>query len=313
MALYCITGGAGFIGSHLADNLLASGHQVRVIDDLSTGQRANLDPRVAFIEADIRDRAALRAVMRGTDGCFHLAAIASVERTTQDWLGTHSVNLGGTLTVLDVARELGGVKVVYASSAAVYGDIGAEVAHEALAPAPLTAYGADKFGSELHANVGFGLHGVPSVGMRFFNVYGPRQDPASPYSGVISIFARRAGRGETLMVHGDGGQTRDFVYVADVVAHLAAAMALLGRAPGAHVFNVCTGRQISVLELARQMLRAVGHNAEDRISHGPARSGDIRHSLGDPNRAIATLGVQAETALDRGLRQLLQAMAELPA
>jgi UDP-glucose 4-epimerase len=307
--VFTITGGAGFIGSHLADRLLAAGHLVRVIDDLSTGHASNLDPRVELITADIRDQDALRTAMQGAAGCFHLAAIASVERTTQDWQGTHSINQSGSIAVLDMARQCGGIPVVYASSAAVYGDIGAETAHEGLAPSPLTAYGVDKYGSELHARVGWSLHGVPSIGLRFFNVYGPRQDPASPYSGVISIFARLATEGRGVMVHGDGGQTRDFVYVSDVVDHLAAAMRHLGAVgQGAAALNVCTGRNISVLNLARQILLTCGQNQPDsRISFGPARSGDIRQSLGDPTRAIAMLDVRAQTGLEQGLEVLLRA------
>ena len=309
LMLYTITGGAGFIGSHLADLLLRGGHQVRVIDDLSTGKRDNLDTRVELITADIRDSVALSAAMLGAAGCFHLAAIASVERTTQDWLGTHGVNQTGSIAVLDMARKLGGIPVVYASSAAIYGDIGDAVAHEALTPAPLTAYGADKLGSELHARVGWGLHGVANVGLRFFNVYGPRQDPASPYSGVISIFARLAQSGRDLMVHGDGGQTRDFVYVGDVVTHLVAAMARIIAEPGCHVLNVCTGHNVTVSQLAQTILHASGQNAgqgEGRIIFGPARTGDIRTSLGDPSRATAMLGVSADISLADGLSRLME-------
>jgi UDP-glucose 4-epimerase len=317
VAVFTITGGAGFIGSHLADALLAAGHGVRVIDDLSTGKRSNLDPRCELIVADIRDRAKLVQAMAGSAGCFHLAAIASVERTTQDWLGTHGINQTGSLAVLDVARELGtqekgGLPVVYASSAAVYGDIGGEVAHEGLTPAPLTTYGVDKFGSELHARIGWKLHGVPSVGLRFFNVYGPRQDPASPYSGVISIFARLAGEGRRLMVHGDGAQTRDFVHVSDVAAHLMAAMRHARDHRGAHVFNVCTGSSITVFDLAREMLIAAGQDPA-RIDHGPARPGDIRQSQGDPTRAIAALGIAAQVDRKSGLARLLRTMTETPA
>ena len=295
MAVFVVTGGAGFIGSHLTDALLARGHGVRVIDDLSTGHRRNLDPRAELIEADICDTAALRAALAGAAGCYHLAAIASVARGNEDWAGTHRVNLTGTIVVLDACRAAH-LPVVYASSAAVYGNIGDAVAHEDLRCTPQTAYGADKFGSELHAAVGWGVHGVPSFGLRFFNVYGPRQDPNSPYSGVISIFADRIARGEGVTVHGDGGQTRDFVFVADVVAHLVAAMDYLGGTRGAWVSNVCTGRETSVLELARVLGEICGLPA--RIAHGAARAGDIRRSVGRPARM---LGVTAEVRLAEGL------------
>ncbi len=302
MAIYVVTGGAGFIGSHLTDALLAQGHGVRVIDDLSSGFRANLDPRAELAEADICDASALRRALQGAAGCFHLAAIASVARANEDWAGTHRVNLTGSIAVLDACRQ-NRLPVVYASSAAVYGSTGDAVAHEALACAPQTAYGADKYGSELHAAIGWGVHGVPSFGLRFFNVYGPRQNPASPYSGVISIFADRIARGQEISVHGDGGQSRDFVFVADVVAHLTAAMAYLRTQPGAHVCNVCTGRETSVLELAHTLGQLCGTPV--RIAHGPARAGDIRRSVGSSARAEAALGLLAATALADGLARTL--------
>ncbi len=300
MALYLVTGGAGFIGSHLADALLAHGHRVRVVDDLSTGHRVNLDPRCELLVGDVADAALMRQAAAGTAGVFHLAAIASVQRSNEDWLGTHRTNLGGTIAVLAAARDAGGIPVVYASSAAIYGDQGAGPIVEAATPTPATAYGADKYGSELHARVGFGVHGVPTLGCRFFNVYGPRQDPKSPYSGVISIFAARMASGQGVTIHGDGGQTRDFVYVADVVAHLMAGMKLLHHAPQAAVFNVCTGRATSVLTLAQTLARISGRPAA--LSFTAGRAGDIRQSLGDPRAAIATLGVQARVPLEQGLR-----------
>ena len=303
MSLFLVTGGAGFIGSHLCDALLAAGHRVRVVDDLSTGHRANLDPRCELVVGDVADAALMRRAMQDASGCFHLAAIASVARSNEDWCGTHRTNLSGTVAVLDAARAEGRVPVVYASSAAIYGDQGEAPITEALRPAPRTAYGADKLGSELHAAVAFGVHGVATLGCRFFNIYGPRQDPASPYSGVISIFAARIAAGQGITVHGDGGQTRDFVYVGDVVAHLMAGMRLLQAAPQAAVVNVCTGRATCVLQLAKTLAAASGRAA--RIAHGPARAGDIRTSLGDPAVATALLGVAARTRLEDGLRATL--------
>lgn len=305
MTTYVITGGAGFIGSHLADALLALGHRVRVLDDFSTGKLENVDPACEVVRGDARDPAALHRVMAGAAGCFHLAAIASVARANEDWIGTHRVNQGATITVLDAARAAGGLPVVYASSAAVYGNLEG-VAQEDAAPAPRTAYGADKLGSELHARVGFLVHGVPSAGLRFFNVYGPRQDPASPYSGVISIFADAIAQGRPITLHGDGRQTRDFVFVRDVVAHLIAAMRLLSADPGAHVLNVCTGRETSVQDMALLIGRLSGRTPVMR--RGPVRAGDIARSVGSPDRARAALGTQARTGLAEGLRDTLSAL-----
>ncbi len=303
MSTYLVTGGAGFIGSHLTDALLAAGHAVRVLDDFSTGRAANLDPRCEVVTGDVADASLVRDALAGAECCFHLAAVASVVRSQADWPGTHRVNQGGTVAVLDAARAGGGIPVVYASSAAVYGDVGDRAASEALCPAPTTAYGADKLGSELHARVGFAVHGVPSIGLRFFNVYGPRQDAASPYSGVISLFAARIAEGAPVTLHGDGEQTRDFVFVGDVVAHLRAAMAYLGRAPGAWVCNVCTGRETSVLGLAEALSRLCRTNTP--VAHGASRAGDIRRSVGAPERARSMLEVRAAVALDDGLNSLL--------
>ena len=227
MAFWLVTGGCGFIGSHLVDALLARGDKVRVLDDLSTGRRSNLPDGVEVVVGDVADAKTVAQAMAGVDGCFHLAAVASVQRGNEDWLGTHRVNLTGTIAVFDAARTCnrkGPVPVVYASSAAVYGDNPNMPLDESAATAPLSAYGADKLGCELHGRVAWQVHKVPSTGFRFFNVYGPRQDPKSPYSGVIAIFADKVAENRQITVNGDGGQVRDFVYVADVVRHLVAAM-----------------------------------------------------------------------------------------
>jgi UDP-glucose 4-epimerase len=302
VALYLVTGAAGFIGSHLVDALLAAGHAVRGLDDFSTGRSENLDPRCDIIRADVADPVAVHRAMRGAAGCFHLAAVASVARTNEDWLGTHRTNQTGSITVFDAARHSGCVPVVYASSAAVYGDLGRHVAREDMLPRPITAYGADKLGSELHAGVAWLVHGVPTFGLRFFNVYGLRQNPCSPYTGVISIFARLAAVGAPMSVHGDGRQTRDFVHVTDVVAHLTGAMRRLEIRPGAHVVNVCTGHGTTVLDLVRVLAAIHGRTA--RVAHGPGRLGDIRQSVGNPAAAVALLGLRAGTTLEDGLATL---------
>jgi len=223
MPLALVTGGCGFIGSHLVAALLARGDRVRVLDDLSTGRRENLAPGAELSEGDVADPAAVRAAMAGAAVCFHLAAIASVERGMTEWLTTHRANLSGTIAVFDAARAAGRIPVVYASSAAVYGEQERLPIAEDAPTLPLSAYGADKLGCELHARVAGHVHGVPTMGLRFFNVFGARQDPGSPYSGVISIFCDRMSRGEGVTIHGDGGQTRDFIHVSDVVRGLVAA------------------------------------------------------------------------------------------
>ena len=304
MPHFLVTGGCGFIGSHLAAALLARGDRVRVLDDLSTGSRANLAPGAELVVGDIAEEGVLRAAMAGTDGCFHLAAIASVERGVREWLATHRVNLSGTIAVFDAARAAGGVPVVYASSAAVYGEQETLPITEDAPARPLSAYGADKLGCELHARVAGHVHGVPTMGLRFFNVFGPRQDPRSPYSGVISIFCDRLVAGEPVGIYGDGGQTRDFIAVSDIVAGLLAG--LRQASPSAPVLNLCTGRATSVLDLATT-IAALCHPAGQRPAprHLPARSGEIRHSVGSPEKAQAMLGLGAATSLEDGLAEVI--------
>jgi len=304
MALYLVTGGCGFIGSHLTDALLARGDSVRILDDLSTGRRDNVPANVEVMVGDVADAALVRRAMAGVAGCFHLAAIASVQRSVEDWLGAHRANLTGAIAVFDAARNAAGpnpIPVVYASSAAVYGDNADVPLAETATTRPLTAYGVDKYGCELHGYVGWHVHRVPSTGMRFFNVYGPRQDPKSPYSGVIAIFAERIAADTEIVINGDGLQVRDFVFVEDVVRHLMAAMQ--DHPPVARVFNVCTGQATTVLALAEAIGQVAGR--VPKLRHGPGRPGDIRLSIGNPAAAITALGIQAKTTLVEGLRPTL--------
>lgn len=309
MQRYLVTGGAGFIGSHLTEALLQAGHAVRVLDDLSTGKRTNLPPHTDLIIGDIADRATMANAVRGIDGCFHLAAIASVERGAQDWLGTHRTNLTGAITLFDALGALPGPArppVVYASSAAVYGSTAAPPVAETAACEPLSAYGADKYGCELHARIATHVHAVATTGLRFFNVYGPRQDPKSPYSGAISIFCDRIARGMPFTIFGDGDQTRDFIYVSDVVMALQSAMAnLMSNAPNptANVFNICTGRPSTIRDVATTIAELCGNPAE-LVLEAP-RAGEIRHSHGAPALARSKLGFTAKTSLPDGLRNVL--------
>jgi UDP-glucose 4-epimerase len=299
---WLVTGGAGFIGSHLCEALLSSGDTVRALDDLSIGRRENLPAGVQLIEGDVADPGAVSNAVEGVAGCFHLAAIASVERAVVDWLGTHRANLTATITLFDAIRRLPTrIPVVYASSAAVYGDAATVPIAESSPCAPLSAYGADKYGCELHARVASYVHGIPTVGLRLFNVYGPRQDPRSPYSGVISTFCDRIRRGTPIDIFGDGEQTRDFVLVSDVVAAMLAAMRV--QPAGASVFNVCTGIPTSVLDLARTIAELAGTVSD--ISHKPPRAGEIRHSTGSPTLARAALSLTDPVALRSGLARVL--------
>ncbi|CZF81147.1 UDP-glucose 4-epimerase [Grimontia celer] len=300
MASYLVTGGCGFIGSHLVESLLADGHHVRVVDNLSTGYRTNVPRHCELRVADICHPGVLEDAMKEMDGCFHLAAIASVERSNEEWIETHDVNLTASIRVLEAARAAK-TPVVYASSAAVYGDNADMPLSERSIPRPLTAYGADKLGSELHARVASMVHGVPTAGMRFFNVFGPRQDPKSPYSGVISIFADKIMASQPLTIFGDGEQTRDFIYVGDVVRFLRGAMSNISTS--SDVFNVCRGEALSVNRLATTLMSLTGTEVE--ISFLPARKGDIRTSIGSPMHAKKELRLMAQTSVTEGLRELI--------
>jgi UDP-glucose 4-epimerase len=304
MAHYLVTGGCGFIGSHLCEGLLARGDRVRILDDLSTGKLENKPKGAELVRGDIADPAIVEQAMKATDGCFHLAAIASVEKANRDWLGTHRSNLTGTITIFDAARRARDgqpVPVVYASSAAVYGDNPDVPLSEASATRPVSAYGADKLGCEIHARVASEVHRVPTVGLRLFNVFGPRQDSTSPYSGVISIFADRFRAGRPVTIFGDGKQTRDFVYVGDAVAALQQAMRVMPA--GSLALNICSGLNVSIIEVAHAIAGLCGVAAA--IDFQPPRAGEVRVSLGDPARAAAILGFRAATDLSSGLARTL--------
>jgi UDP-glucose 4-epimerase len=300
MTCFLVTGGAGFLGSHLVDALLKQGHLVRVLDDLSSGHRQNLPRQIQFLHGDITDPTTVEQAFEGIDACFHLAAIASVLRSNREWLRTHQVNLTGTLNILNQARRLwhrGEIPIVYASSAAIYGDCGTVPIGEDTPVAPLSAYGADKSACELHARVAGAVHEIPTVGLRFFNLYGPRQDAQSPYSGVIALFADRLRVGEPVEIFGDGEQVRDFTYVGDAVGALD--RALSAASTSAPVFNICTGKGTSVRALVEIMAEL--YQTDMTAYYSPARSGEVRISVGDPRRAAVQLGFRAETALADGL------------
>jgi len=308
MARYLVTGGCGFIGSHLTDALIEKGHKVVILDNLSTGKIENAHPKALVITGDTTDYATVeRIIHNNIDGCFHLAAVASVEKSVIDWAKTHTVNLTSTVNVFQAASRCSTkVPVVYTSSAAVYGDCLVSPIPEEAEKSPLTAYGADKLGCDLHGRIAWHVHGVPNIGLRPFNVYGPRQDPSSPYSGVISIFTNRIKRWLAVTIHGDGEQVRDFVYVTDAVKGFMAAMDHLheaGRITGHTSINLCTGHSASINQLANAIARISGQPLQ--CNHAEARKGDIRVSIGDPTRLASLLNLRLDTMLEEGLEKLL--------
>ena len=283
---------------------MAEGHEIVVLDDLSTGRREQLPAGARLIVGDVGDPETAAAALAGTDGCFHLAAVASVQRSAEAWTATHRTNQTGSINLFDAARKHGGARplpVVFASSAAVYGDCSVSPITEQAPTLPISPYGADKLGSELHGRAAASVFGSRVIGLRFFNVFGPRQDPKSPYSGVISIFMGLAFAGRELTIQGDGEQTRDFIFVADIVGGLRLAMRRLHAAEGPYfgAFNLCRGESVSIRTLAGAIREAC--SAPVGIVHGPARVGDIRTSLGVPELARRELGFTAETSLADGL------------
>lgn len=299
-----ITGGAGFIGSHLAEHLLAAGNSVRVLDNLSTGKRENLPvhPRLEFVQGDIRDRNHVTNSARDMDAIVHLAAVASVQASVDDPTGTHETNFDGTLHLLEAARTEHIRRFLYASSAAVYGDNTRLPLVEEEILNPLSPYAADKLAGEYYLRFYHAKFGIETTAFRFFNIFGPRQDPSSPYSGVISIFIERVSRGEPVTIFGDGRQTRDFVYVGDLVKLLA--QALSHTATAGQVINVGRGKQCSLLELLEALEKLTGKPVERRFA--AARLGDIVHSCADISRLVRLLGKAPETDIVTGLDEILR-------
>lgn len=303
-----ITGGAGFIGSHLADRFVTDGHSVTIFDNLSTGKRANLTgpaARARFLLGDVRDQNAVCEAIAGMDAVVHLAAVASVQTSMRDPLGTHATNLGGTLNCLLAASEHGVQRFLYASSAAVYGDDAPVPVSEAAAPAPLSPYAIDKLASEQYLSYFARERGVNATAFRFFNIYGPRQDASSPYSGVISLFAERLEGGLPFVIYGDGRQTRDFVYVEDLIDLMA--QALVREDLKGVVMNVGTGVEQQLSNLVAAFEELAGHGIPRQFL--PGRSGDIERSCADVTRLKAALGFAPTTPLLAGLGRLVRVPA----
>jgi len=301
-----IAGGAGFIGSHTADLLMEKGISVRILDNLSSGHRSNLPqehPLMEFVEGDIRDASTVKEVMKGITHVVHLAAQVSVVASLEDPEFSAQQNIIGYLNVLDAAKNAGVKKMVYASSAAIYGEPHVLPLTEDVPMQQLSPYGLEKKFNEDYADLYYRLYDFNSVGMRFFNVYGPRQDPKSPYAGVIALFMDRIKDKQSFVVNGDGLHTRDFIYVRDVARTNVAALELSYHG----AVNVATGKKTSLLDLIEVLSEVSGNKAD--FTHGEPREGDIIHSLADPSRMNRELKVIAETQLKDGLAKLLESVS----
>jgi nucleoside-diphosphate-sugar epimerase len=294
-----VTGGAGFIGSHIV-SALVSDNEVLVLDDLSSGKRENISGTGAeLIVSSIRDADKVREVMEGVDYVFHHAAIASVPKSVDDPIASNQVNVCGTLRVLMEARLAKVRKVVFASSSAIYGDAPSEIKHEADLPAPISPYAVTKLTGEHYCRNFWLNFGLPTCSLRYFNVYGPRQDPSSEYAAVVPKFVQAVKDGRKLTIYGDGEQTRDFAYVGDVVqANLLAAM---DERHHGEVFNIARQEKVSVNQLAAMVLDQFGLKAKDHVGYQPSRKGDVKHSLADIRKARNELGYRPLFGMDEGL------------
>jgi nucleoside-diphosphate-sugar epimerase len=303
--LYLVTGGAGFIGSHITEALVKRGDRVRVLDSLITGRRENLSAiagDIEFIEGDIRDYPTTLRAAEGARVIFHQAAVPSVPRSVAEPALNHDINVNGTFNVLMAAREIGARRVVYAASSSAYGDTETLPKHEEMLPSPLSPYAAAKLFGEYYCGVFTRVYNLETVSLRYFNVFGPRQDPSSPYSGVISKFITTLLNGEVPVIYGDGEQSRDFTYVANVVdANLRAAEA--GEATG-HVINLGIGDRITLNQLLAELQNIIGSNLTARYEK--PRAGDVRHSLAAISRAADLIGYRPLVGLSEGLRRTVE-------
>ncbi len=304
-----VTGGAGFIGSHLVDRLVAEGHAVRVLDDLSTGHRENVSDAAVLTVASVADADAVAAGVADVEVVFHLAALGAVPRSVADPLSTDRVNTHGTLTVLTAARDAGTRRVVFASSSSVYGGATVIPTPETVPTRPRSPYGVSKLAGEWYCRVFAELFPLETVALRFFNVFGPRQRPDSTYAAVIPLFASSLLAGEQPTVFGDGLQSRDFTYVSDIVAaNIAAATA--PAAVSGEVFNVAPGSTHTLLELLAALGRATGVDAKPVFE--AARAGDIHQSCADASKAMAAFGWQPEVSFEAGIERYIDWLSQRP-
>ena len=313
MAVYLVTGAAGFIGSNLVRALLARGEKVRGVDNLSTGKRTNLEGLEAmeFFEGDINDSALMKRACTGVDHVFHEAALPSVPRSVKDPVGCNQACLNGTLSVLMAAREAGVRRLVYAGSSSAYGDTPTLPKQEDMLPRPISPYAVAKLGGELYLQSFWRVYGLETVTLRYFNVFGPHQDPTSFYSGVLAKFITQMLRGERPTIFGDGEQSRDFTYIDNVVeANLLACQAPAENVAG-QVFNAATAQRITLNETFRLLCELTGYSGTP--SYAPDREGDIKHSLADIGRAREALGYSPKVDFREGLRRTVEWYKSQPA
>jgi len=307
MALYLITGIGGFIGSSIARALLSRGEAVRGLDNFSTGKKENLAEiagRIEVHEADITDLDAMHRACKGVDFVLHQAAIPSVPKSVLDPLGSNRANVDGTVNVLVAARDAKVKRVVYAASSSAYGDTPTLPKHEGMKPDPISPYAVAKLASEHYMVSFFRCYGLETVCLRYFNIFGPRQDPSSPYSGVLAKFITQMLKGEQPTIFGDGEQSRDFTYIDNAVnANLLACKADASKAAG-EVFNVATGRRVTLNETFKALQPLTSYSGH--VKYGPARGGDVKHSLADVSKAEAGLGYLPTVDFEEGLRRTVE-------
>ncbi len=305
MARYVVTGGCGFIGSHLVDKLIDLDHEVYVVDNLSSGKLENLNKKATFFHCDISDTDVMKGIFEECDGCFHLAAIASVEKSINSWVFSHNINLSSTIKLLNISKNINLKKrfpFIYASSAAVYGSNPdyPYTENSLISPiSPISPYGIDKYSCELQANFASLQYQLPSIGLRFFNVYGKRQDPKSPYSGVISIFIEKISTEKEVCVFGDGSQFRDFIHVSDVIRHLTSSMELA--VTKSMIINVCTGKSSTLHDLIKNL--SLIYDLKPKVTYLEERAGDIKYSIGDNSLARRYLHIETTIDLLNGLKK----------
>jgi len=312
MARYLITGGAGFIGSHLVRGALKRGHEPVVLDDFSTGRRENLADvadRVTVIEGSLLDAKAVDRALDGADGVFHEAAVPSVPTSIDEPLRTHHANLTGTLELLEGCRRAGVKRLIYAASSSAYGDHDVESTTEDLIPRPKSPYAVQKLGGEHYCRVYHEVFGIRTIGLRYFNVFGPGQDPKGQYAAVVPAFITRMQRGERPTIYGDGRQSRDFTFIDNVVAANFAALGAPDTAFG-QIYNAACGHSIDLLELVAQINRALGTNIQP--VHEPARMGDILRSQADITAATDALGYRPHVSVEDGLARTVRWFEDHP-